>query len=398
MTEWRSLTGPLWFSYVEAVLTSLVVGFAENYFAAFALQQGLTPIESGLLTSLPLIFAAVMQFIMQTRLKQIGLSFFVKRALFIQSLSLLGLCFLSLVKTQYAFSFLFFFYAIYWLGHFSIQPAWNRWISDIIPFEQGQSYFSVRTRLSQIGILLGLFGGGALLHLNVFAISIEYLFLFLFLSCFVLKIAIIQLFRKHPAQNQPLFLNIDHIKNLWLKNINFFKSYALFNATLYLSAPFVAGYLLSVKGLSYLEFMYVMSGLFIGKVFMTYYLNHNSKQFEPHKILLYGGILAAPLPALWPFCTSVTLMFLVHFLSGLGWACWEVGMSLNFFKKIDQSKKIEVVSLYNYIGVLTQVLGTIVGALLFKHVLKSNFDILFIVAGIIRLMAVLGLRKPRLQV
>ena len=35
MTEWRSLTGPLWFSYVEAVLTSLVVGFAENYFAAF---------------------------------------------------------------------------------------------------------------------------------------------------------------------------------------------------------------------------------------------------------------------------------------------------------------------------------------------------------------------------
>ena len=398
MTEWRSLTGPLWFSYVEAVLTSLVVGFAENYFAAFALQQGLSAIESGLLTSLPLIFAALLQFIMQTQIKQIGLSYFVKRALFIQSLSLLGLCFLALIKTEFAFYFLFFFYGIYWLGHFSIQPAWNRWISDIIPFEQGQSYFSLRTRLSQIGILLGLFGGGALLHLNVLQISVEYLFLILFLSCFVLKVIIVQLFRKHPAQNQPLYLNIDHIKNLWSKNMNFFKNYGLFNATLYLSAPFVAGYLLSVKNLSYLELMYVMSGLFIGKVVMTYYLNHNSKQFDPHRILLYGGIIAAPLPAVWPFCTNVTMMFLVHFVSGIGWAAWEVGMSLNFFKKIDQEKKIEVVSLYNYIGVVTQVVGTIIGAFLFNHVLKSNFDILFIVAGIIRLLAIFGLRKPRLNV
>ena len=113
--------------------------------------------------------------------------------------------------------------------------------------------------------------------------------------------------------------------------------------------------------------------------------------------MLWGGIVAAPLPVLWPYCRGIFDLCAVHFLSGLGWAAWEVGMSLNFFKKIDHTKKIEVVSLYNYIGVTTQVLGTVLGAILFNHFLKMSFDQLFIVAGIIRLIAVFGLRKPRLS-
>lgn len=392
----KLITGKLWFSYIEALLTSLVVGFAESYFAAFSLHLGCTPLQSGLLVSLPLIFAAVLQFAFQTKVKQVGLSYFVKRALFIQSLALLGLGCLSLADTPSPFYYLMFYYSIYWLGHFSIQPAWNRWISDIIPADQGQSYFSLRTRLSQVGIIAGLFGGGAMLHMNVLHIPEQYLFFGLFMACFLLKLSIVQLFKKHPPYNLPLFLDLHHFKDLFRQNIGFFKRYATFNMSIFISAPFVSAYLLSIRNLSYLNFMLVISCLFAGKVLSTYVLKHSVRQYDPHQMLIWGGILAAPLPMFWPVCNTVPSMMVLQFLSGVGWAGWEMGLSLYFFSRIKGEKKIEVVSLYNYVGVLTQVVGTVLGALMFSHLLRENFDALFVVSGIVRFLAVLGMRKPRL--
>lgn len=392
----KLITGKLWFSYVEALLTSLVVGFAESYFAAFSLHLGCTPLQSGLLVSLPLIFAAILQFALQTRVKTVGLTYFVKRALVIQSLALLGLGCLSIADNPSPFYYLMFYYSIYWLGHFSIQPAWNRWISDIIPADQGQSYFSLRTRLSQVGIIIGLFGGGAMLHMNVLHIPEQYLFFGLFMACFALKISIVQLFKKHPPYNRPLFLDLKHFRSLFTQNIGFFQRYATFNMSIFISAPFVAGYFLSVRNVGYLNFMWIMASLFAGKVLSTYALKHSSRQYDPHQMLVWGGMLAAPLPMFWPICNTVPSMMFLHFLSGIGWAGWEMGLSLYFFSRIQGEKKIEIVSLYNYVGVLTQVVGTVLGAVLFKHVLKENFDALFVASGIVRFIAVLGMRKPRL--
>ncbi len=386
------------FSYLEALLTSLVVGFAENYFAAFSLQQGNSALQSGLLISCPLIFAAGLQFFVQSRLRTKGLSAFVNQALVIQSLALLGLAFVSLMQSTFSFFYLLFFYSIYWFGHFSIQPAWNRWISEIIPFENGQLYFSIRTRISQVGIVAGLIAGGFLLNLNVFNIQPTYLFLSLFLFCFLLKLGVIYMFKKHPTQTRPLYLKENHIIQLWNKNKFFLTRYGFFQTTIFISAPFVAGYLLVQRQLNYLDFMIVMSGLFLGKILTTYLINQTKKTIDPHKILFYGGLLAAPLPILWPFCRGVGDMFWVHVLSGIGWAGWEVGISLSFFKKTHPEHKIEMISLYNYVGILTQVLGTLIGAMIFKSLFKENFHSLFYVAGIIRLIGIFGLQKSSLQI
>ena len=392
----KLITGKLWFSYIEALLTSLVVGFAESYFAAFSLHLGCTPMQSGLLVSLPLIFAAVMQFALQTKVKKVGLSYFVKRALFMQSLALLGLGCLSIAGTEDPFYYLMFYFSIYWLGHFSIQPAWNRWITDIIPADQGQSYFSLRTRLSQIGIIAGVFGGGFMLHMKVLDIPEEYLFCSVFIACFALKLFIVQLFKKHPPYNLPLFLDVNHFKNLFAQNLGFFKRYAAFNGSIFISAPFVSAYLLSSRNVGYLNFMWIISCLLAGKVLMTYVIKHSGKQYDPHQMLIWGGMLAAPLPLFWPVCQSVPSMMLLQFLSGIGWAGWEMGLSLYFFSRIKGEKKIEVVSLYNYVGVLTQVVGTVLGAVMFSSLLGQSFDKLFVVSGIVRFIAVLGMRKPRL--
>jgi len=50
-------------NYLEAFFTSLVVGLAETYFIAFALNLGVSVIESGLLASIPLLFAGLSPFL-----------------------------------------------------------------------------------------------------------------------------------------------------------------------------------------------------------------------------------------------------------------------------------------------------------------------------------------------
>jgi len=384
-------------SYYEAGITSFVVGLAENYFAAYAIQSGHSALQSGLLVSLPLILAAIIQFFAQPYVQSSSLSSFVTKANLLQSLSLLSLAFVSLFILNPPFLILLFLYSLYWLGQFSIQPAWNRWIAEIVPINLGQNYFSIRTRLNQVGIILGLIIGGLTLHLNIIQISTSYLFFGLFSLSFFCKIITYFLFQKHPPVQISIYLSRDKMKFVLKKHKKFFKNFSLFNFSIYLSAPFVAGYLLQDRHVNYFEFMLIMLGLFLGKIFMSTALHQSKKQIDPTFLMFIGGLTAAPLPILWPFCTNIFLMFLTHLLSGIAWASWEVGLSLYFFKNIEASEKMETISLYSYISVITQVSGTCVGALLVQTIFISNYNYLFIFAGIVRLICALILMQSSEQ-
>lgn len=384
------------FSYFEAFVTSFVVGFAENYFAAYAVKSGHSALASGLLISLPLIFAVGIQFFSQPYLQFMNVSTFVKNATLLQSFSLLTLAILTLTTATPTFSLLLFLYSIYWLGHFAIQPAWNRWISEIVPKELGQNYFSIRTHLNQIGIIAGLVLGGLTLHLNVIQLQIDHLYFGLFLFGFGCKVLSYFLFKRHQPVAISIYLSKQKMLAIYKKYRDFFKSYSLFNFSIYLSAPFVAGYLLKEMHLTYFEFMIVMLGLFIGKVITSLWLHQSKSLIDPTKLMFFGGLIAAPIPAFWPLCHNVSSMFVLHLISGISWAAWEVGLSLCFFSNIQADEKIETISLYHYIGTFTQVLGTCFGALMIQSVFSSNYNYIFILAGIVRFVCVLPLRKNRL--
>lgn len=378
-------------------MTSLVVGLSENYFAAFAVQSGHSALQSGLLVSLPLLFAAFIQYLAIPYFKTMSVSDFVKQGTLFQSTSLISLALLTFLNEKPSFAILLFLYSIYWLGHFAIQPVWNRWISEIIPKDVGQDFFSTRTKLNQTGIIAGLIIGGLTLHLNVIQISIEHLFFSLFLMSFIFKICAYFSFSQHQPIDISIQLSKKKMLMLFKKYFLFFKSYGLFNFSVYFSAPFVAGYLLKDRNLNYLEFMIVMLGLFAGKVLTSVWLSLSKKQIDPTKMMFYGGLVAAPLPAFWPLC-NVQTMFILHVISGIAWAFWEVGILLCFFKNISADEKMETISVYNYIGTITQVLGTCFGAMMIYFVFKNTTDYVFILAGVVRLICVLPLRRNKLAV
>ena len=385
------------FSYYEAFITSFVVGLSENYFAAYAVQSGHSTLISGLLISVPLVLAALIQFYVLPYVKSMSVSNFVKNAVLIQSMPLIILAILSILNFKAGFVLLLILYSIYWLGHFSIQPVWNRWIFEIVPAEHGQIYFSVRTRLNQIGIIAGLIIGGLTLHLNVIDVSINNLYFGLFIFSFICKLMTYFLFSRHQSTQIPIGVDREKMYLFFKKFKPFFKSYSLFHFSVYLSAPFVAGYLLNERHLNYFEFMIVMLGLFVGKILMSMWLHRRTSEIDPTKLMFYGGLFAAPLPAFWPLCTTHWQMMMLHVISGIAWASWEVGLALCFFKNVTADQKIEIISLYNYIGITSQVLGTCFGALLVNFIFTSNYNSIFIVAGIVRLICVLPLRRNKLS-
>jgi MFS family permease len=386
------------YSFIEVFITSFVVGLAENYFAAYAVQSGHSALQSGLLVSLPLIFAALIQFFTQPYFQFLNASRFIQFAVLLQSLALMILSILSVANSHPNFAILLLIYSIYWLGHFAIQPAWNRWIAEFVPADYGQNYFSYRNRLSQSGIIAGLILGGITLHMKIIDVPIQVLYFSLFTISFICKLITFFLFQKHPSTNALVDISKQKMMMIFKKYQKFLRSYSLFNFSIYLSAPFVAGYLLAELKLNYFDFMLVMLGLFAGKVITSIYLQKVKIQIDPTRLMFIGGLVAAPLPALWPVCTAVWMMIVVHIISGIAWASWEVGLSLCFFKNINDNEKIETISLYHYIGTLTQVLGTCFGAIMINFAFDKNYNFIFIMAGVVRLICVLPLRRNKLSV
>lgn len=382
-------------SLYEAFFTSLVVGLAETYFVAFALYKGVSVIESGLLVSLPLLFAGFTPFVFNKFFHKFYNSTWVQVAALVQAVALASLAFVGLFKLGSAFYTLLVIYSLYWFGHFSSLPSWNKWISELIPLEDSQKYFSERTRIVQIGIILGLIIGGTTLHLEVFKISTALIFIILFLIAYHLKVIAFYLFYRLPKSHARYNLNISKKIEFFKRQRNFFKVYSLFNCSLYLSAPFVSGYLLNIRGLSYINYMFVMASIFAGKIATTFLLERFRPNTNPHKLFFIGGLIAAPLPMLWPFCPGPISMSLVHFVSGIGWAGWEMGLSLVIFKNIKSDEKLEAVSLYNSVGLPVQVLGTVIGALLLKYVYNNNYTTMFVVAGILRFVFILPMNSKK---
>ncbi len=382
-------------SLYEAFFSSLVVGLAETYFIAYALHLGVSVIQSGLLGSLPLLVAGFSPFLLKTLFRRFSNSTWVLITFALQSLAVALLALIGAFAfrpdSPVLFYSLLILFSLYWFGNFSAMPSWNKWIAEVVRPEKSERYFSSRSRRVQAGTIIGLFIGGLTLHLKVFQISTSLLFIMLFLLAYHFKMIAFYFLYGQPEAHTKYELSFARAWHFFRRHQGFFIFYSLFNLVLYLSSPYVSGYLLSVRGLKYEQFMWVMAAFFAGKIITTMFLDRMKKDWTPHQMYFWGALLAAPLPAFWPVCDTIYALCLLHFVSGLGWAAWDVGIALAIFKKISPHEKIEAVTMYNMVGLPTQVLGAIVGAFLLKYALSNSYAFLFVLAGVTRFIFVIPL-------
>lgn len=390
-------------SYLDAFLYNLMIGAGETYLPAYALSIGLGEVFAGILSTLPLVSGAFLQLFAPQFFRQMGSAKkWVVISAFLQALSFVPLIYYANHEAP-GFWTLFFVLTLYWGAGFSVGPAWNYWMGHLVPEAYSHRFFSYRNRIAQLGLLIGLVGGGVALHNRVDFLPFSSVFGSLFLFAFVCRL-LSTLIVSQKVFHSNWFLEKGNFsfREIW-KNFSadsrkktFFLKIFPFIFCVNFSSPYAAPYMLAQLKFDYGAFMAAAASLFIGKMLTSYWLEKKAQGFSAQKIFIFGALTAAPLPVLWPVSDNLYFILALQLSSGMAWAFYEVGLMLIFFNDLNSSEKVSTITIYNFLNSLAIILGTLVGAELL-HIMgatKTSYHFLFVFAGSIRyLVAFLLLRK-----
>lgn len=379
-------------SLFDAFLCSLMIGAGETYLPAYSLSIGMGEIFAGVLSTLPIVSGAFLQLITPRGLQRVqSHKHWVVASTTLQALTFIPLIYFSATRAP-DFWTLFFILTLYWGSGFAAGPAWNYWMGRLVQVEEGNRYFSKRSRVSQVGILIGLIGGGVALHNKVeigpFSSVFTMLFVFAF-ACRLFSSFILSSQYFDPTWNfEPKLGFRASWKVFWANTSKrqFFFFLAPFQAAVFVSSPFVTPYMLAQIKMDYGTYMTAIGILFIGKILALTLIDRFRGNTSGFNLLVFGAGAIVPLPAMWAVSSDPYFIFFLQFISGLAWAFVEVGLSLIFFKDLKQEEKVPMLTVYNLLNSLAIILGTYIGGkfLWFFGEKLSSYYMVFILGTVTR--------------
>jgi len=337
----RSTEQSLKLSNLDAFLYSLMVGAGESYLPAYSLSIGMGEAFAGILASLPLVSGAVLQLMTPRLLHKVhSHKYWVVLSTALQAMAFLPLIYFSVTRAP-NFWIMFLILTLYGGAGFSAGAAWNFWLGQLVPENRSSNYFSVRNRIQQVGILLGIVGGGVALHNKVSIGPFTSVFTLLFVFAFACRLTSTLVLSKKMYQSEWVLKDQVHrLRDSWKvfwrgqHKKKFFAYLVPFQIAVYTSSPFVTPYMLAQMKMNYGQYMIAIASLFVGKIISLSILQSFKTNFDGNKVMILGLILVSPLPALWAVNESTAFIIALQTISGMGWACFEIGLSLLFFKDL----------------------------------------------------------------
>lgn len=401
-----SIEQSLKLSMIDAFLYSLMVGVGESYLPAYVLSMGMGEVFAGVLASLPLVSGAVLQLFTPRLLHKVhSHKYWVVFSTFLQALAFLPLMYFSMTREAH-FWMLFLILTLYWGASFSAGSAWNFWMGHLVPEKQSAQYFSVRAKVSQVGILLGIVGGGVALHNKVSLGPFSSVFTLLFFFAFACRLTSTILLSKKMYRTEWVLLDQVHrVRDSWKMfwtgqhKKKFFTYLVPFQIAVYISAPFVTPYMLAQLKMDYGHYMVAIAAMMVGKIISLSLIQRVKTNFDGFKIMIAGLVLVSPAPALWALSENYYYIIALQILSGMSWACFELGISLVVFQDLKPEEKVPVLSIYNLFNSVAIIGGTFLGAKVLTYLgeQKSTYWVLYIVGTLLRVAFCIPVVKQALQ-
>ncbi len=398
----------LFVSTADATAYSVMIGCGEIFFPAFVLALGLGPVAAGLIPSLSILIAALVQLITPVAVNRLGSNrLWVIGCTTIQSASFLPLIFWA-IQGKASFSHLLVVTSIYWSAGMAGVPAWNTWMGVLIPAQIRAAYFAQRNRLAQLATLIGFLMAGLALQvaeqfdiiLPVFAClfavasvsrTISTLCL---LACREVSPRLSDNRHQSPKTIQS-HVEGNLLRQLWKKTGAIVHSPAgalmaflwTFAFSAQLCAPYFTPYMLDNQQFSYAAYMMVVGTGLLAKASAMPVFGNLGKKIGSDRLLRLGAISIIPLSSLWLFSSNVVYLMGVQVMAGIFWACYELATSLLFFEAVHHRERTGVVTIHN----LGLSLATLAGAATGGTVLRwlgenqSAYFAVFILSGVFRL-------------
>ncbi len=354
-------------SLVDGTAFSIMVGCGETYFAAFALALGLSQVASGLVATLPLLAGSMLQLAAPHMLRRFG-SYrkWIVCAVLCQAAIFIPLMVMALDQRIPA-ELVFVFTAIYWGMGLATGPAWNTWIGTLVPVTIRARFFAWRTRLVQLGTLLGFVGGGMALQYGAGRGAALTAFAFLFLAAavsrFISGMALARQTEPVPPRGIDRHVTLrEFAARIGRRADGKFLLYLMaVQAAVQFSGPYFTPYLLKQLRLSYVDYMTLVAAAFAAKMFALPWLGHLAHRHGARKLLVWGSIGILPLSAMWLVSNNYWYLLGLQLAGGVGWAAYELAWFLLFFEMLPKEERTSVLTTFNFGHSLASVVGSLLG-------------------------------------
>jgi len=387
----------------DGVSFSLMVGLGETYVPAFALAVGLGEVVAGLVATLPMLVGAVFQLVTPWAVRRLGS--YRRWVVFCAASQAASFAPLVVGAALGRIDILWLGIAtvVYWTFGMAAGPAWNAWVTSLVPAELRSRFFARRTRAGQAALFASILSAGLLLEAGRRA-GVE---LWLFAAIFVLAaLARFVSSRFLASQSEAPGLAAGHRTldpHEVVSAIRQARSARVFAYLLGMqfavnvAAPFFTPYMLGPLALSYAEFMLLTAAAFLARVAVLPLLGRIAHRRGTAFVLWWGALGIVPLPVLWLVSNDFTYLLVLQTFAGTAWAALELATMLSFFERIPDDERASVLTLYNVGNALAIGLGSLLGSQIFLHLdgAPGVYAWLFAISSAGRLVVLAILRGVR---
>jgi len=376
---------------------SLMVGFGENYFAAFAVFLGANNFQLGVLTSLPPLVAGLTQFFsLQVLEKFKSRKKMVCAFAFLQGCMLIPLFFSYKIEAL-RFEAYILLVILYTAAGMFIGPIWNSWIGDIVPSSKRGVYFGKRNRAITIGTFLSMLVAGFILR-SYKEMNLELTgFLSIFTLALLARVWSTYFLSKKMEPSYSLVPThfgdfLVFFKSILTRNEGRLILYmAAINFAVYMAAAYFTPYLLRTLNFSYMTYTLIVGGIALTKFFTSSFWGEICDRMGERKVIYVTGLLVPLSTVPWAFTGSAFWLFAAQCFSGFLWAGYELATFTFLLNAVSPSERARVVGYSSIIVSAAAFLGGLVGSLivLYGPVLLHPFALVFLVSAILRLIAML---------
>jgi len=384
----------------DAAAFSVMVGVGETYLPAFALAVGVGEVASGLLAAVPPLAGAVLQLASPAMVRRMrSHRRWVVICASLQAASFVPLIVAALVG-RIPTGAIFLVASLYWGTGMATGPAWNTWVGTIVPPRVRAHYFATRTRITQIGVLVGLLLGGIVLQYGTAVGQRLHAFALLFLVAAACRTGSAWLLSA-TSEPAPLPENYRSVPTLEALGRLLRRShegrlllYLLSVQTaVHLSAPYFTPYMLGRLGLDYASYMVLIAASFGAKILMLPLLGILARRFGARQLLWVGGLGIVPLASLWIVSDWFPYLLVVQCLAGTAWGAYELATFLLVFETIREDERTSVLTTFNLANAVAMVGGSLIGGWILTRLGETQYayHVIFVLSSLSRAVTVLFL-------
>lgn len=376
-------TPSLRWSLLDALLHAVMVGTAESWFGALAVELGHADVALALLVGLPPLIGALSQPLAGALSAHLGSRRrLVLAAATLQVVSLAGFVIVASGEMRSLLALLVVKIG-FWVGALAAGPAWSDWICSLTRDGPRSRFFAFRSSLAHFVLLVAFTGAGASLDGALPEQRLDLLAQLCGIALFARLGSALALAQQVDAEPPPprrgalarLARAIE--TSGWRVAVYV----ALLTFGTYVSAPFFTPFMLRELNLDYRSYAAVLATAILAKACAFPLVQRAADRFGLRPVLAVAGVAASSVPALFAASPGVETLMAAQVVSGAAWA----GVELTSFQLLLANAKDEVrtefISLATSLSGVLQLAGSLAGGLLLDQGGLSYHQVFFVSAA-----------------